>query len=141
MNNDSPQHVYEELALRYERQQDARQRDLFLVLAADAALSSGHAADAERLRNRLLELSPHSLLRPYSSFADALRSSDIQEYIADLRRLFPPAQAAKLLHGGNGRKEAPAATTYALKEEPAPRGALARPAPQLPRREAKPSPY
>lgn len=106
MNVDKLQQMYEELAQRHERQQEARQRDIFLVLAADAALAAGNGAEAERLRKRLLQLSPHSLLRPYVSFAEALKSSDIQDYVADLRRLFPPSQAEKLVHGGNGTQAA-----------------------------------
>src|SRR5262245_63709284 len=97
MNTVTREHVYEELARRCERQQNARQRDIFLVLAADAALAAGRADDAERLRLHLLFLSPHSLLRPYASFADALQARDIQDYIADLRRLHPPEQAEQLL--------------------------------------------
>ncbi len=86
------QDIYEEFADKYDRQGDARQRDLFLVLAADAAYTAGIADQADRLRRRLLELSPHHLLRPFASFADALHSSDIQDYLVNLRRQFPPAQ-------------------------------------------------
>jgi hypothetical protein len=88
--NEATQRAYEELADQHERKGEARQRDIFLVLAADAALSGGRRDDAERLRARLLKLSPHHLLRPYPSFAEALKSTDIQDYLADLRRQFPP---------------------------------------------------
>ena len=94
--------TYEELAGVCDRQQESRQRDIFLVLAADAAFRAGCRDEAERLRLRLLALSPHSLFRPFDSFADALQSSDIEDYLADLRRQFPPEQAVKLLHGDNG---------------------------------------
>ena len=40
---------------------------------------------------------PHTLLRPFASFAEALKSSDIREYVADLRHQFPIETATKLL--------------------------------------------
>ena len=134
MHTATHEHDYEELAARCDRQQEARQRDIFLVLAADAALAAGHPEEAERLRWRLLQLSPHSLLRPYASFAAALQARDIQDYIADLRRLFPPEQAEKMLRTANGKNSAapavaPPAPIYRMQEE----------AP--PRREQTPSPY
>jgi hypothetical protein len=95
--SDAAARVYEELADRYDRQKEAKQRDLFLVLAADAAHSAGRRGEAERLREALLHVSPHNLLRPYRSFSEALQSSDIQLYIADLRRQYPPDMAQRLL--------------------------------------------
>ncbi len=142
MSDDVSQRVYEQLALRHEQKQEPRQRDIFLVLAADAALAAGRAQDAERLRNRLLELSPHSMLRPYPSFADALQSRDIQDYVAGLRRQFPPEQAARMLHEGNGTKEAksPApADVYPLQPEHLPRPVA--PTMPPPRRQQTASPY
>jgi hypothetical protein len=140
--DDMPQRVYEQLALRREQQQQARERDIFLVLAADAALAAGRTLDAERLRNRLLELSPHNLLRPYPSFADALQSHDIQDYVAGLRRQFPPEQAARLLHKTNGTRDAPAVSppgVYALRPEDGKRPTVTAPVPA--RRQQTPSPY
>jgi hypothetical protein len=89
--------VYEDLAYHYDRQGQAKQRDWFLVLAADSALFAGRPDEAERLRGRLLHANPHHLLRPFDSFADALKSPDIQGYVADLRRIYPPDAAAQLL--------------------------------------------
>src|SRR5688500_1672000 len=97
------QRLYEKLALHYDRQQQFRQRDIFLVLAADAAFAAGNVDEAEGLRVRLLQLSPTSLLRPYASWTEALQSRDIQDYVADLRKQYPPEQAELLLHGGNGK--------------------------------------
>jgi hypothetical protein len=74
-----------------------QQRDRFLVLAADAAQAAGRQEDAEKLRMRLLKHNPHHLLRPYSSFAQALSSADVQSYVNDLRNSYPPRKAAEML--------------------------------------------
>jgi hypothetical protein len=102
--------VYEELAAWYDRQGQAKLRDWFLVLAADTALALGKVDQSERLRGRLLYFNPHHLLRPFASFAEALRSPDVESYVADLRRNYPPETAEQLLEGTQ-RKQA---------EEPAP---------------------
>ena len=91
------QHMYHELALRYERQKEMRLRDVFYLLVADVAYASGRGDDAERLHHTMLEANPNSLLRPFATFAAALQSLDIQDYLADLRRQFPPEDAEKLL--------------------------------------------
>lgn len=116
--NDATQRHYEELAELHDRKGEARQRDIYLVLAADAACSAGNPAEAERLRTRLLQLSPHNLLRPFPSFAEALRSTDILDYVSDLRRQYPPDQAAKLPGAGPLRPSTEPAV-YKL-QEPAP---------------------
>jgi hypothetical protein len=72
------QQVYEELAGWYEHQGRGKLRDWFLVLAADAALSDGRADQAERVRQRLLHVKTHHLLRPCGSCAGALRSPNAQ---------------------------------------------------------------
>ncbi len=89
--------VYQQLADLCEQRQEAGPRDVFLLLAADTALALGRLEDAERCRRRLVEASPHSLLKPYQSLSEALQSGDIQEYLADLRRQYPPEQAQQLL--------------------------------------------
>ncbi|HEV3260472.1 MAG TPA: hypothetical protein VG013_26695 [Gemmataceae bacterium] len=89
--------VYQELADYHDRRQEAPLRDRFLVLAADAALCSGRADEAERLRARLLQLNPHHLLKPYASLAEAAKSPDVQSYIAGLRRTYLPESAEHLL--------------------------------------------
>ncbi len=91
------QHMYQELALRYERQNEMRLRDVFFLLAADVAHASGRTDEAERLHTKMIEANPNSLLRPFASFDAALQSLDIQDYLADLRRQFPPEDAEKLL--------------------------------------------
>jgi len=90
-------HLYEEIAELYQLSGDADQRDVFLVLAADAAFNSGYPDIAEQIRLRLLTQNPYHLFRPYSSFTEALQSADIQSYIEDLVRRFPPATARTLL--------------------------------------------
>ncbi len=90
--------VYKELADWYERQGQAAMRDRFLILAAEAAFSSGNPEEAERLRQRLLQGNPHHMLKPFSSFAQALQSTNIQIYIHDLQVNYPPETAEALLH-------------------------------------------
>ncbi|HLJ93825.1 MAG TPA: hypothetical protein VKU02_11620 [Gemmataceae bacterium] len=91
--------IYRELAEDYGRQGQAQMRDRFLVLAADAALAAGQQDEAERLRGRLLQHNPHHLLKPYSSFAEAMKSADVQNYVTALRRNHPYEKAENLLEG------------------------------------------
>jgi hypothetical protein len=93
----TPLQVYKELADWYERQGHAAMRDRFLILAAEAAFSSGNSDEAERLRQRLLAGNPHHMLKPFSSFAQALQSTNIQIYIHDLQVNYPPQTAEELL--------------------------------------------
>jgi hypothetical protein len=106
--------IYQELAAAHDQQGQAQVRDRFLVLAADAALSSGRADEAEGLRARLLQLNPHHLLKPFASLTQALESPDVKTYVEGLRRTYPPEEAELSL-----RK---------LKKEPAPARAAATPA-------------
>jgi hypothetical protein len=89
--------VYKDLADHYERQGQPAMRDRFLVLAADAAMEAGSAAEAERLRQRLLQANPHHLLKPYKSFAEAIGAPDVQTYVRDLRLNYPLETAENLL--------------------------------------------
>src|SRR5262245_47536639 len=86
--------AYEEAAEKHDKRRETRQRDLCLVLAADAAFRLGQRERAERLRLRLLALNPHHLLKPFPSLAEALRSPDIQRFVEDLRRQHPPQFSA-----------------------------------------------
>ena len=72
-------------------------RDRFLVLAADAALLAGKTDEAERLRLRLLKVNPHHMLKPYPSFAQALKAPDVLTYVKDLRVNYPADVAEDLL--------------------------------------------
>jgi hypothetical protein len=106
--------VYKELADCYEVRGEASMRDRFLVLAADAALASGMPEEAERLRQRLLQVNPHHLLRPYGTFAEALQAPDVRTYVRDLRLNYPLDTAESLLRSVRDDAAPPSA-----QEEPA----------------------
>lgn len=89
--------LYRELAEAYEERGQPAIRERFLVLAADAAYSAGDADEAERLRQKLLQGNPHHMLKPYSSYAQALEAAAIQIYVQDLRTNYPLAMTRKLL--------------------------------------------
>src|SRR5439155_12067350 len=112
MTPDPMMRTYADLGELYDRQGQPKQRDWFLVLAADAALSAGESAEADRLLGRLLSVNPHHFLKPFGSFAEAMRSLDVQGYVTNLRRNYPPTKAAELLGteqntacGGSPRSE------------------------------------
>jgi hypothetical protein len=89
--------VYVELAGMYERQQDPGMREVFLMLAADAALRADHPAQAESLRQELLRQDPHHVLKPFPSFSEAVQHPDIANYLDDLRQKYPVEVAEDLL--------------------------------------------
>jgi hypothetical protein len=101
--------VYKELADCYDQKGEASMRDRFLVLAADAALAAGMPDEAERLRQRLLQVNPHHLLRPYANFAQALQAPDVQTYVRDLRLNYPLDTAESLLRAVRDEATVPAA--------------------------------
>lgn len=88
---------YEELAGLYDRKGEGPMRDRFLVLAADRALLAGRGEEAEKMRTRLLQQNPQHLLSPFASMPEAMKSADVQSYIAGLRRSYPPDRAHLLL--------------------------------------------
>src|SRR5579883_1917693 len=88
--------LYRELADGYPGRGQPQFRDRFLVLAADAALSAGDRAEAERFRQRLLAVNPHPLLKPHASFAQAMEAADVMAYVGGLRRDYPPEVARTL---------------------------------------------
>jgi hypothetical protein len=98
MTSDGPDaRTYQALAEGYDRQAQPQMRDRFLVLAAHAAFVSGQPAEADKLRSRLLQSNPHHLLKPYRSFAEAMKSVDVQNYIGALSRSHPPERVQTLL--------------------------------------------
>jgi hypothetical protein len=92
-----PTQLYLELSDYYDQRGEAQSRDRFLVLAADAAYVAGDRQEAEALRQRLLTLNPHHLLKPFQSFEEAQKSRDVTDYINALRRRHPPEQVARLV--------------------------------------------
>jgi hypothetical protein len=113
--------IYRELADCYDRLGQVSMRDRFLILAADAALEAGQAAEAERLRQRLLHGSRHHMLRPYSSFAEAVKAPDVQTYLRDLRTNYPLDVAKQLLEslrGAAGPADAPQPMNLSLDPSP-----------------------
>lgn len=101
----NPRELYARLADGYERRGQPQFRDRFLVLAADAALRAGDSADAERWRQRLLAVNPHHMLKPYATFAQAMQAADVQLYVADLRKNYPPEVGEGLLRSLNEADE------------------------------------
>ncbi len=89
--------VYRELADWYDRQRQPQMRDRFLMLAADAALTAGRPDEAERLRLRLLKVNPHHMIKPYASFAEAIKAPDVLTYVKDLRVNYPADVSEDLL--------------------------------------------
>jgi len=89
--------VYRDLADYHERQGLDELRDRFLVLAAAAAQSAGHAAEAERLRQRLLTGKARHLLGPFPSMAQAMNAAEVQTYLEELRQEYPLRAAEDLL--------------------------------------------
>lgn len=122
-----PIRIYQDLAERYAARQEPQLRDRYLVLAADAARAGGQADAAERLREQLLKANPHHLLKPFGSFAEAMRSPDVENYVAALRRTHPAEAAAQLL------------TTLGAPPAPPPKSALPEPAMRL-KEDAAPEP-
>jgi hypothetical protein len=135
--------VYEELADRFAKQNEPRSRDHCLVLAADTALAAGRPQDADHMRQRLLQFNPHHLLRPFASMAEAMQAPDVQEYVADLRRQWPPEFVQKLYLGGDNAAAVAETAARAPRTEvpkwtePGARD-VAAPAPPAPPRQVKP---
>src|SRR5262249_7244074 len=89
--------TYRKLAEWHHQHGHPQQRDRFLVLAAYTAHAVGRPEQADSLRVRLLRHNPHHLLKPYTSFAQALTAPDVESYVNDLRRSYPPNTATQLL--------------------------------------------
>lgn len=89
--------LYQQVADAYHAQNKYQERDRFLVLALDAAQSGGQSNLAEQIRQKLLELNPNHLIKPYSSSAAALQAPNFITYLSQLRKNFPPVKAQSLL--------------------------------------------
>jgi hypothetical protein len=99
--------IYRELSEYYDQRGEAQSRDRCLVLAADALLTAGSKAEADSIRQRLLQLNPHHLLKPFGSMEEAMRSRDVADYVAALRRRHPAEHAASLLSAARQDTSAP----------------------------------
>jgi hypothetical protein len=101
--------TYQELATLYAQQGQAQLRDRFLVLAADALHTAGRTEEAERMRGRLLQANPHHLLKPFASLDEAMKTTDVKNYVTGLRRTYPPEKAVELLESlRSGGEDKPA---------------------------------
>lgn len=120
--------TYQDLAFLYVQQGQPQMRDRFLVLAADAMQSAGRAGEAEKLRQRLLQVNPHHLFKPFRSMEEAMKSADVKSYVEGLRRTYPPEKAAQLLE--SLRNEKPGTESKSTSREPAPVVTIPGPAPE-----------
>jgi hypothetical protein len=102
--------VYRKLAEEHNRLNHPQERDRFLLLAADAALTAGQTEEAERFRKSILGQNPNHLLKPYANLEEALKSSDILAYVQQLRRSYPQDKAATMLESLKKSSPAPAST-------------------------------
>jgi len=93
----NPVKLYLQLADESQRIGKLEDRERYWLLAADAALQAGQAEEAERLRRNILSNNPNYFLRPYNSFAEAMKTPDIVKYVQDLRKHCPPDQAQRWL--------------------------------------------
>ncbi|MFT3882212.1 MAG: hypothetical protein QM703_21495 [Gemmatales bacterium] len=93
----NPTELYQQIAEAYHAQGKYQERDRFLVLALDAAQSSGQSSTAEQIRQRLLELNPNHLIKPYNNCAAAMQAPNFIAYVSQLRKNFPAAKAQALL--------------------------------------------
>ncbi len=106
----TPVKLYQQLAEESQRTGRTEDRERFWLLAADAALQAGKPEEAERLRRTVLSHNANHFLRPYNSFAEAIKTPDILKYIQDLRKHYPPAQAERLLESLRAQAAAKAAS-------------------------------
>jgi len=97
--------VYKELGIWHYQHNGEQLGSRFLILASDVAQAAGQSEEAERLRAKILQRNPHHMLKPFASCAAALRNPDVQSYVSDLRKSYPPEEAAELLRSIQSEKE------------------------------------
>jgi hypothetical protein len=116
--------LYHQLADANAAQGRFQERDRCLVLAIDAAQQAGKTDLTEQWRQRLLQLNPHHLIKPYASFQEAAQSPNFGNYLQQLRRNFPPNKAQELLNELSRPaivpfSDGPIIQTYIPREDPA----------------------
>jgi hypothetical protein len=116
--------VYVDLAQMYQQQNDAGMREVFLMLAADAALRAGRPGQAEQLRQELLRQNPYHALKPFPTFVEATQHPDIENYLDDLRLKYPVEVAQDMLESVIPATLSPPASTTPGTDPPQPRGTL-----------------
>lgn len=89
--------IYADLASQYAQRNDPGMREVFLVLAADAALRKGDVTQAEEFRRVMLSECPDHLLKPWRNFAEAAQTPDVEQYLAELRERYPPEVAEEMI--------------------------------------------
>lgn len=72
-------------------------RNKFLILAAHAACEAGWLPVAERCRDVLLESNPAHMVNRFDTFPDALRSTEFQVYLKQLKKFCSTERAEHLL--------------------------------------------
>jgi hypothetical protein len=102
-------HIYQELAQWHGQRGQLQLRDRFLLLQADTYFSGGKTDEAEKVRGQLLSVNPHHLIKPFDSFAEALKSIDVKNYVEGLRRQYDPNKARELLKSLSSQKDEPSA--------------------------------
>src|SRR5438132_14107957 len=113
--------VYIDLAEMYHQQRDAGMREVFLMLAADAALRAGRPGQAEQLRQELLKQNPYHALKPFPTFVEAAQHPDIENYLDDLRLKYPVEVAEDMLESVIPATLPPPASTAPGTDPPQPR--------------------
>ncbi|HEV3205129.1 MAG TPA: hypothetical protein VGY77_12130 [Gemmataceae bacterium] len=111
-------HIYQELAQWHGQHGQLQLRDRFLLLQADTYFAGGKTDEAEKVRGQLLAVNPHHLIKPFDSFAEALKSIDVKNYVEGLRRQYDPNKARELLRSLGSQKEAQAAAKGATGASP-----------------------
>jgi hypothetical protein len=72
-------------------------RNKFLILSAAAACDSGCLLIAERCRDVVLDNNPAHMLNRFETIPDALRSTEFQVYLKQLRKFCSVERAEQLL--------------------------------------------
>lgn len=97
MNDDRATLMFAQLAAVSAERGQTTGRDRFLILAGISATRAGWPQVAARCHDLVVTGTPRHLLRRYSSFAEALRDADFEQFHRQLRRFCSPERAEHLL--------------------------------------------